>query len=117
VDIRERTRGPVTVLDLSGRFVLGDGDGRLKQAIKRLTVQGHRRILLNLGGISYVDSCGVGEMVAAYTTVLRQGGHIKFANLTRRVKELLATTRLLTIFDVCDSEADALASFPSLTEE
>jgi anti-sigma B factor antagonist len=115
VEIRERIRGPVRVLDLSGRLVLGDGDGLLKNAIKSLTSQGQRQILLNLAEISYVDSCGVGELVAAYTTIVRQGGQIKFVNLSKRVKELLAIAKLLTIFDVVESEEVALEGFGSTT--
>ena len=113
MDIRERIKGRVRLLDLSGRFVLGDGDGRLKETITSLTEEGHHEIVLNLAGVSYLDSCGVGELVASYTTVVRHGGQLKLVNLTRRVGELLATAKLLSVFEVCDSEADALEKFRS----
>ena len=111
MDIRERNHGPVQVLDLSGRLVFGDGDSQLRKAVKNLLSLGHRQILVNLAEISYVDSCGVGELVSAYTSVVRQGGQIKFVSPTPRVRELLAISKLLTVLDVCDSEADALESF------
>ena len=116
MDIQERIVGPIIVLDLSGRLVLGDGDGLLKDKINSLTFQGHHQILLNLAGLSYIDSCGLGELVAAYSTVTRQGGQIKLVNLTRRVQDVLAVVKLLTVFDAFDSEAEALKSFLLMAE-
>ena len=111
MDIQERAVGSVVVLDLTGRLVAGDGDGRLKDKINSLTLQGRTQILLNLAAVSYIDSNGLGELVASHTTITRHGGQIKLVSLTKRVQDLLAICRLLTVFDAFDSEADALGSF------
>jgi anti-sigma B factor antagonist len=111
VEMQERAVGPVVVIDLAGKLVAGDGDGRLKDKINSLVQQERRQILLNLSGISYIDSNGLGELVASHTTVSRHGGHIKLSGLTKRVQDLLAICRLLTVFDVYDSEEEALKSF------
>jgi anti-sigma B factor antagonist len=112
VDMKERMAGNVVVLDLAGRLVAGDGDGRLKDKINSLVLQGRLQILLNLGEVSYVDSNGLGELVASHMTLTRHGGQIKLVSLTKRVQDLLAICRLLTVFDAFDTEADALKSFP-----
>jgi anti-sigma B factor antagonist len=109
--IEERAVGPVVVLDLNGQLVLGDGAGKLKDKVRSAVFQGHKLIVLNLERVSYMDSSGLGEVIAAYTTVTREGGTIKIANLTKRVSDLLAITKVLTVFDVYESEADALKSF------
>jgi anti-sigma B factor antagonist len=111
--IGERPVGAVMVLDLQGTLVTGDGAGLLKDKVRSAVFQGHKHLLLNLAGVSYMDSSGLGELIAAYTTVTRQGGAIKIANLTRRVSDLLAIAKVLTVFDVYESEADALKSFPA----
>jgi anti-sigma B factor antagonist len=111
VTIQERSVGPVVVLDMAGRLVAGEGDGRLKDKINSLIVQERRQILLNLGGVSYIDSNGLGELVSSFTTVKRNGGQIKLLNLTARVHDLLAICRLTTVFDTFDSEQEALKSF------
>ena len=116
MDMQERMVGPIVVLDLGGKLIAGDGDGRLKDKINSLTLQGRKQVLLNLGSISYIDSNGLGELIASHTTVTRHGGQIKLVNLTKRVQDLLAICRLLTVFDVFDSEADALKSFPVAAE-
>lgn len=116
MQIQERILGRIVVLDLSGRIVAGDGVGMLKDKTNSLMFQGRRQILLNLAEVSYIDSNGLGELVAAHTTVTRQGGQIKLVNLTKRVHDLLAICRLLTVFDAHDSEADALKSFPVVAE-
>ena len=116
MDMQERMVGPIVVLDLGGKLIAGDGDGRLKDKINSLTLQGRKQVLLNLGSISYIDSNGLGELIASHTTVTRNGGQIKLVNLTKRVQDLLAICRLLTVFDVFDSEADALKSFPVAAE-
>jgi anti-sigma B factor antagonist len=113
MEIQERTVGSVLILDLRGRLALGDGTGRLKDKVHSVTHEGHRQILLNLAGVTYVDSSGLGEIVACYTTVVNQGGQIKMVNLTGRVHDLLAITKLLTVFDTFDREADAVQSFTS----
>jgi anti-sigma B factor antagonist len=111
MEIVERTAGSVTVLDLKGKLVLGDGSGRLKDKINSLVFEGKRQILLNLGGVSFVDSSGLGELVAASTTVANRGGQIKLLNLTKRVSDLLVISWLSNVFDSFDSEQEALHSF------
>ena len=111
--IEQRTVGTVVVLDLHGKLVLGDGTGMLKDKAQSVMFQGNKQIVLNLGDVSYMDSAGLGELIATHTTVTRQGGTIKVANLTKRVSDLLSIAKVLTVFDNYDSEAEALASFPS----
>jgi anti-sigma B factor antagonist len=109
--IAQRTAGTVVVLDLSGRLVLGDGTGTLRDKVRSLLFQGHRQVLLNLAGVDYMDSAGLGELISVYTTVTTQGGAIKVVNLTKRVSDLLAIAKVLTVFDVHESEASALRAF------
>ena len=111
--IEQRMVGGVAVLDLGGKLVLGDGDGMLKDKVHSLVFQGIKDIALNLGGLSYMDSAGLGELISSHSTATRAGGHIKIFNLTKRVSELLVITKVLTVFDVFDSEQDALKSFPA----
>ncbi len=99
------------VLDLAGRLVAGEGVGRLKDKINSLILQGNLQILLNLADVSYIDSNGLGELVASHTTVIRNQGRIKLVNLTARVQDLLAICRLTTVFESFDSETDALRSY------
>ena len=113
MQIEERAVGDVVVLDLKGRVTLGDGDELLKDKVNSLVNQGQRKIVLNLAGVPYVDSAGLGQIVAAYTTVSRQGGSLKLLNLTKRISDLLSITKLLTVFETYDSEADAVRSFSS----
>lgn len=112
--IEQRVLGGVTVLDLKGKLMLGDGDGLLRDKVHSLMFQGLKEIVLNLGGLSYMDSAGLGELIAAHSTAIRNGGHIKIVNLTKRVTDLLAITKVLTVFDVFDSEEEALKTFPQL---
>ena len=109
--IEERTVGEVIVLDLKGKITLGEGDELLKDKINSLVNQGRKKILLNLEGVPYIDSAGLGEIVRTYTTVSRQGGSLKLLNLTKRITDLLAITKLLTVFETFDSESDAVKSF------
>ena len=111
MQIEERTVGEVTVLDLKGKMTLGEGDELLKDKINSLMNQGRGKILLNLEGVPYIDSAGLGEIVRTYTTVSRQGGTMKLVNLTKRITDLLAITKLLTVFDTYDSEPEALKNF------
>ena len=111
MQIEERIVGDVTILDLKGKITLGEGDEALKDKINSLTLQNRRQILLNLEGVPYIDSAGLGEVVRTDTTVSRQGGQLKLVNLTKRITDLLSITKLLTVFETFDSEADALASF------
>ena len=111
MEIQERTLQDVVVLDLTGKLTIGEGDELLKERISNLVQQGHRKLLLNLEGVPYVDSAGLGEIVRTYTTVSRQGGKLKLVNLTKRITDLLAITKLLTVFETYDSEDEAVKSF------
>ena len=111
MQIEERKVGEVTILDLKGKITLGEGDEALKDKINSLVHQDQKRILLNLEGVPYIDSAGLGEVVRTYTTVSRQGGQLKLVNLTKRITDLLSITKLLTVFETYESEADALKSF------
>ena len=111
LNIRERQAGDVTVLDMDGRITIGEGSVALRSAIRRLLEEGKKRILLNLAGVGYIDSSGIGELVSSYTAINNTGGQLKLLNLTEKVQDLLVITKLLTVFDVYDNEADALASF------
>lgn len=111
MQIEERVVGEVTVLDLKGKITLGEGDEALKDKINSLVHQGRKKILLNLGGVPYIDSAGLGEVVRTYTTVTRQGGQLRLSNLTKRITDLLVITKLTTVFDTFDNEAEALKSY------
>ena len=111
LNIRERQAGDVTILDLEGRITIGDGNVSLRNAIRRLIQEGKKKILLNLAGVSYVDSSGIGELVSSYTTIGREKGQLKLLNLTQKIRDLLTITKLLTVFDTYDDEAAALNSF------
>ena len=103
--------GDVMILDVQGKLTIGEGDELLKDKINSLIQQGHKKLILNLEGVPYVDSAGLGEIVRTYTTVSRQGGNLKLLNLTKRIEDLLSITKLLTVFDTYESEQEALNSF------
>jgi anti-sigma B factor antagonist len=109
--INQRQAGDVTILDMEGELRIGDSSTALRSAIRNLVSGGNTKILLNLAGVKYIDSSGIGELIANYTTVGRNGGQLKLLNLTEKVQDLLVITKLLTVFDVYDNEADALSSF------
>jgi anti-sigma B factor antagonist len=111
MQIDERTNGDVLILDVKGRITLGEGDELLKDKVNSLLNQGHKKIVLNLAEVPYIDSAGLGEIVRTYTTVSRQGGSLKLLNLTKRITDLLAITKLLTVFETFESENDAVQSF------
>jgi anti-sigma B factor antagonist len=111
MEIVERTVSDVTVLDLKGKMTLGEGDELLKDKINSLLAAGKKKLLLNLESVPYIDSAGLGEVVRTYTTVSRQGGSLKLLNLTKRIEDLLSITKLLTVFDTFDSEAEAIKSY------
>ena len=111
MQIEERAVGDVVILDLKGKITLGEGDELLKDKVNSLVNQGQRKILLNLGGVPYIDSAGLGEVVRTYTTVSRQGGSLKLLNLTKRITDLLSITKLLTVFETFDAESEAVQSF------
>jgi len=101
----------VTILDLSGRITLGEGSVVLRDHIRDLLGKSEKKILLNLGDVTYIDSSGIGELVSAFTTVRNQGGELKLLNLTKKVHDLLQITKLYTVFDVKDDEASAVKAF------
>ena len=109
--IQERVVGSVTVLDLNGKLVLGDGDTLLKDKVHSLVFQGRKQIILNMGGVAYVDSSGLGALVASSVTGKNNGSQIKLVSLTKRLQDLLAIAKLLTVFDCYDSEDEAINSF------
>src|SRR3974377_233431 len=97
----------VTIVDLSGRITLGEGSVILRETVKDLIAKGQKKILLNLGDVSYIDSSGIGELVSAFTSVRNQGGELKLLKLTKKVKDLLQITKLYTVFDVKHTETGA----------
>ena len=101
----------VTVLTLAGRVTLGDESNQMRTKIKELLAAGKKRLVLDLGGVSYIDSAGLGTLVAAYTSTRNNGGDIKLANITEKFDELLSITKLLTVFSVYKSVDEALKSF------
>lgn len=111
IQVATRQVGDVTVIDVAGRITLGEGASSLRETIRGLVTQGQKKILLNLGEVSYIDSSGIGELVSAFTTVTNQGGKLKLLGLTKRVKDLLQITKLYTVFEVFDDEAEAVRSF------
>ena len=111
MQIDQRAVGDVVVLDLKGRVTMGEGDELLKDKVNSLVNQGHKKIVLNLAEVPYIDSAGLGEIVRTFTTVSRQGGSLKLLSLTKRITDLLAITKLVTVFDAHDTEAQAISSF------
>jgi anti-sigma B factor antagonist len=101
----------VTVVDMSGRITLGEGSVVLRDSIRDLVAKGQKKILLNLGDVTYIDSSGIGELVSAFTTVRNQGGELKLLHLTKKVHDLLQITKLYTVFDIKDDETSAVGSF------
>ena len=111
LEVNERQAGDVTILDLSGAVRMGDGAVSLPNAIRGLNDQGNKKILLNLADVKNVDSSGIGELIANYTTISRDGGQLKLLNLTEKIQNLLVITKLLTVFDSFEDEGEALNSF------
>ncbi len=109
--INERQAGDVTILDLKGRLRVGGNAVAMHKSIRNLVLEKKNRILLNLADVTYIDSCGLGELVASQISVENKGGEIKLVGLTEMLRELFSVTRLLTVFDIYDNEADALQSF------
>jgi anti-sigma B factor antagonist len=101
----------ITVVDMSGRITLGEGSVVLRDSIRDLISKGQKKILLNLGDVTYIDSSGIGELVSAFTAVRREGGELKLLKLTKKVHDLLQITKLYTVFDIKDDEATAIQSF------
>jgi anti-sigma B factor antagonist len=111
MQIHQRAVGDVTIVDLNGKMTLGEGDELLRDKVNSLIQQGQKKIILNLAEVPYIDSAGLGEVVRTYTTVSRQGGSLKLLSLTKRIQDLLAITKLLTVFETFDNEQDAVKSF------
>ena len=111
VKLTTRQVGDVTVVDVAGRITLGEGSSALRDLMRDLVGKGQKKILLNLGDVSYIDSSGIGELVSGFTTVTNSGGALKLLNLNKRVKDLLQITKLYTVFDVHEDEAGAIRSF------
>ena len=101
----------VTIVDCSGRITLGEGSVILRDAVRDLLAKNQKKILLNLGEVTYIDSSGIGELVSAFTTVRNQGGELKLLNLTKKVRDLLQITKLYTVFDVKEEETSAIKAF------
>ena len=111
VKLTTRQVGDVTVIDVAGRITLGEGSSALREALRDLVSKNQKKILLNLGEVTYIDSSGIGELVSGFTTVTNSGGSLKLLNLNKRVKDLLQITKLYTVFDVHEDEAAAIRSF------
>ena len=111
LEVKERQAGDVTILDMIGSVRIGEGSIALRDNVRRLSSEGKKNVLLNLGGVNYMDSTGVGELIANYTTLRREGGQLKLLNLTDKIQNLLVITKLLTVFDSYDNEAEALNSY------
>ena len=111
LSISTRQLDGVTILDLSGRITLGEGSVQLRDAIRDLISKGEKHILLNLGDVNYIDSSGLGELVSAFTTAKNQNADVKLLKLTKKVKDVLQVTKLYTVFDIYDDDAQAIGSF------
>src|SRR5437870_1147218 len=111
VKLSTRQVGDVSVMDVAGRITLGEGSAALRDALREMVGKNQKKILLNLGEVSYIDSSGIGELVSGFTTVTNSGGTLKLLNLNKRVKDLLQITNLYTVFEVHEDEAAAIRSF------
>lgn len=109
--IEARAVGDIKILDCSGRITLGEGTMVVRNAVRELLKANDKKIILNLAEVNYIDSSGIGELVSTYTTVTSSGGQLKLLGLTKKIQELLAITKLLTVFQVFDDERAALNSF------
>jgi anti-sigma B factor antagonist len=111
VKLTSRQVGDVTVIDAAGRITLGEGASAFRDMIRDLSAKGNKKMLLNLSEVSYIDSSGIGELVSGFTTVTNHGGVLKLVGLNKRVKDLLQITKLYTVFEAYDDEAEAIRSF------
>lgn len=117
LNITERHNQTVTILDLSGSIRIGDDPIKFRTALRVIANEGKKNILLNMADISYIDSSGLGELVAGFVAVRKNGGNLKLLNLTKRINELMVITKLLTVFEVFESEAEAVESFQDASED
>ena len=115
--IEKRRINDVLILDMTGKLRLGEGSAEFHTAIRQLAESGEKRIVINLADVSYIDSSGLGELVAGYTALKRNGGKLKLLHLTARVRDLMVMTKLLTVFDVYENEAEAVKSFEFLPQK
>ena len=111
ITIARRTVDDIKILDCSGKIVLGEGTMTVRNMVRDILAANGKKIILNLGDVNYIDSSGIGELVSTYTTVTNAGGQLKLLNLTKKIQELLAITKLLTVFQVFEDEQAAIASF------
>ena len=111
LELNERQAGDVTILDMTGSVRMGEGAVSLRNSIRGLNDEGKKKILLNLAKVNYIDSSGIGELVSSYTAIGNAGGELKLLNLTQKLQDLLTITKLLTVFDVYESEEEALTGF------
>jgi anti-sigma B factor antagonist len=111
LEIRERNVGDVVILEMFGKITIGEGSVQLRDSVGSLLDAGRNRIVLNLGGVTYMDSSGIGELVSRYTTTKNAGGRLKLLNLPKKIKDLLMITKLLTVFEIYEDEQAALDSF------
>jgi anti-sigma B factor antagonist len=113
LNIHEREASGVTILELDGRVTLGEGSGQLRNKLKESLSQGKTRLVLDLSEVAYIDSAGLGTLVAGFTSAQNQGATLKLAKLTNRFSEILHITKLVTVFEVFDTVEEAIKSFPS----
>ena len=113
LEIKERRVGEIVILDMDGQIRIGGGSIVFRTTIRRLVEEGRIKILLNLAGVSNIDSSGLGELVSSHISLSKKGGEMKLVHLTQSLRELMTITKLLTVFDVYDDEAKAAASFKS----
>ena len=106
-----RDQGDVRVIELSGKITIGSGDVKLRELINAALEEGKSKILLDLAGVTAIDSSGIGEMVACYTTVTKRNGQLKLLRMSPKINDILQVTQLITVFDVLETEEEALASF------
>ena len=112
MQLEQKIQDNVAIITVTGDITLNKGgDVLLKDKVQSLIQQGHKNLVIDLGGVSYVDSAGLGQLVHAYATTKNKGGSLKLLNVTKRLKDLLVVTKLLTVFDTYDDEKAALASF------
>ena len=114
LQIQHRMNGLVAILDLDGRLTLGEGSVTLRDSVRALLADGHKNLVINMKGVDYVDSSGLGELVSAFATAKRDDAKLKLINLAKRVHGLLQMTKLLTVFETYDSEEDAIHSFEAV---
>jgi anti-sigma B factor antagonist len=109
--ITRREEGAVTVIEPKGKITIGEGDLLLREEITKLLAENKKSLVLDLGGVSYMDSAGVGELVSVFTSVKNRGGELKLSSLTKKIQDLLSITQLMTIFDTYDTTGEAISSF------